>query len=231
MTLRLYRALIRLLPRRVRERDGEEMIRTLADQIAGASTPGAVQWRALIRFPLLLALEWRDVLFPARVPRHPSLSRGSRMEALTRMIRQGARGLARTPAFSLSVILLLGIGVGSVSAIFAVVDPVLLRALPYPDADRLIVVANGPHSIPAVQDMQAMHSVEAWAAASTDNARLTDHGIRSGSARRWSRGGSSRSSAPMRPWDACSSRPIPRPGIPRSSPTASGSGCSAPIQA
>jgi hypothetical protein len=36
MTMRLYRALIRLLPRHVRERDGEEMTRALADQIAGA---------------------------------------------------------------------------------------------------------------------------------------------------------------------------------------------------
>lgn len=98
------------------------------------------------------------------------------MESVTRMIRQGARGLARTPVFSLSVILLLGVGVGSVSAIFAVVDHVLLRPLPYPDADRLVVIENGSHSIPAVRDMQAMHSIEAWGAASTDNARLSDHG-------------------------------------------------------
>jgi putative ABC transport system permease protein len=175
MTLQLYRALIRLLPREVRERDGEEMTRALADQIAGARAPSAVRWRALIRFPLVLALEWRDVLLAGRVPAVPVPSRGSRMESVARMIRQGARGLARTPAFSLSVILLLGAGVGSVSAIFAVVDHVLLRPLPYRDADRVVVI-DGSHSIPAVRDMQAMHSIDAWAAASTDNARLTDHG-------------------------------------------------------
>ena len=176
MTLQLYRALIRLLPRRVRERDGEEMARTLADQITGARAPSAVRWRALSRFPLLLALEWRDALFAGRVPAPPVRSRGSRMESVARMIRQGARGLARAPVFSLSVILLLGVGVGSVSAIFAVVDHVLLRPLPYPDADRLVVIENGSHSIPAVRDMQAMHSIEAWGVASTDNANLTDHG-------------------------------------------------------
>jgi hypothetical protein len=49
------------------------------------------------------------------------------------------------------VILLLGAGVGSVSAIFAVVDHVLLRPLPYPDADRLVVVGIGQHAIPAVR--------------------------------------------------------------------------------
>lgn len=176
MTLQLYRALIRLLPRHVRERDGEEMARALADQIAGAGKPWAVRWRALIRFPLVLALEWRDVVLAGRVPASLAPSRGSRMESVSRMVRQGARGLARTPAFSLSVILLLGVGVGSVSAIFAVVDHVLLRPLPYPHADRLVVIENGSHSIPAVRDMQAMHSIEAWGAASTDNARLTDHG-------------------------------------------------------
>ena len=57
MTVRLYRALIRLLPRHVRERDGEEMAHALADQIADAHSPAAVRWRALSRFPLVLALE------------------------------------------------------------------------------------------------------------------------------------------------------------------------------
>ncbi|MGH7467433.1 MAG: ADOP family duplicated permease [Longimicrobiales bacterium] len=175
MTLLLYRALIRLLPRHVRERDGEEMTRALADQIAGARAPWAVRWRALIRFPLVLALEWRDVLFAGRVPAPPVSSRGSRMDSVVRMIRQGARALARTPAFSISVVLLLGMGVGSVSAIFAVVDHVLLRPLPYPDADRLVVI-EGSHSIPALRDMQTMQAVEAWAAASIDNARMTGRG-------------------------------------------------------
>jgi predicted permease len=175
VTLHLYRALIRLLPRRVRERDGEEMVRALADQIAGTRAPSAVRWRALTRFPLVLALEWRDVLLAGRVPPPPVSSGASRMESLARMIRQGARGLARTPAFSLSVILLLGAGVGGVSAIFAVVDHVLLRPLPYPDVDRLIVV-DGSHSMPAVQDLEAMRSIEAWGAAWTGDARLTDDG-------------------------------------------------------
>jgi predicted permease len=176
VTVRLYRALIRLLPRHVREQDGREMARALDDQIAAARAPSAVLWRALIRFPMVLALEWRDVLFAGRVPAAPVPSRGSRMENIRRMIRQGARGLARTPAFSLSVILLLGVGVGSVSAIFAVVDHVLLRPLPYPDADRLVMIGDVPESIPAVRDLQAMRSIEAWGAATTSTANLTDQG-------------------------------------------------------
>lgn len=175
MMLQLYRALIRLLPRHVRERDSEEMTRALADQIADARAPAAVRWRALIRFPLVLALEWRDVLLAGPVWGPPLPSRGPRMDSVDRMVRQGARALARTPAFSLSVVLLLGVGVGSVSAVFTIVDHVLLRPLPYPDADRLVVI-EGSHSIPALRDMQAMHAVDAWAAASTDNVRLIGRG-------------------------------------------------------
>ncbi len=176
MTLWLYRALVRMLPRRVRERDADEMLLALADQIAGAPSPSTVRWRALIRFPRVLALEWRDALFMGPLPAAMISPGASRMEAIARMMRQGVRSLARTPAFSLSVILLLGVGVGSVSAIFAVVDHVLLRSLPYPAADRLIVVENGSHSVPALRDMQAMHSIEAWGAASTGNAHLTGQG-------------------------------------------------------
>ena len=175
MILRLYRALVRLLPRHVRERDGDEMLRTLADQIADARDPSAVRRRALLRFPLVLALEWRDALVTPRVPSSPFASRASRMDTLGRMIRQGARSLARTPVFSLGVILLLGAGVGSVSAIFAVVDHVLLRPFPYPEADRIVLI-DGYHSIPAVRDLRGMRSVSAWAAASTENARLTGQG-------------------------------------------------------
>ncbi|MEO5800401.1 MAG: ADOP family duplicated permease, partial [Gemmatimonadales bacterium] len=86
------------------------------------------------------------------------------------------RGLARTPAFSLSVILLLGAGVGSASAIFAVVDHVLLRPLPYPEADRLIRVENGSHSVPAIRDLQAMRSIGLWGAGASENAHLTATG-------------------------------------------------------
>lgn len=176
MTLRLYRALIRLLPRRVRERDGEEISRTLSDQLANSRDPRATTWRAIRRFPVVLALEWRDALLAGRIPAPLPTARGSHMEALTRMVRQGARGLARTPAFSLSVILLLGLGVGSVSAMFAVVDHVLLRGMPYPSAERLFVVENGSHSMPGFQDMQSMPSVEAWAASTVSEGNLTGTG-------------------------------------------------------
>jgi putative ABC transport system permease protein len=52
----------------------------------------------------------------------------------------GARVLRKSPAFSLTVIAVLALGIGANSAVFSVVDAVLLRALPFPAADRLVMV-------------------------------------------------------------------------------------------
>lgn len=174
--LHAYRALIGLLPRSVQLRDGDEMLRTFEEQLADALNRRAVARRAFVRFPIALALEWRDVLLSREIPTPSPRPRGSHMDATTRMVKQSARGLMRTPAFSLSVVLLLGLGVGSVTAIFTVVDHVLLRRLPYPAAERLVGIGNGVHSIPAMRDFAAMKSVEAWAGATTDEATLTGAG-------------------------------------------------------
>ena len=53
-------------------------------------------------------------------------------------IRHASRSLRRTPAFTLTAILTLVIGMGAVAAIFAVVSGVLLRPLPYGSPDRLV---------------------------------------------------------------------------------------------
>ena len=55
-------------------------------------------------------------------------------------IRSTLRSLIGTPSFSLAVVLTLALGVGATSAMFGVVYATLFRPLPYPDADRLVVV-------------------------------------------------------------------------------------------
>ena len=61
-----------------------------------------------------------------------------RFETFLQDLRYGLRGILKSPGYSLVVILTLTLGIGANSAIFSVVDAVLLKPLPYPDAERLV---------------------------------------------------------------------------------------------
>ena len=58
-------------------------------------------------------------------------------------VRHGLRQLLRRPAFSIIAVLTLGLGIGASATIFSVANPILFAALPYPDANTLMMVWDG----------------------------------------------------------------------------------------
>jgi putative ABC transport system permease protein len=59
-------------------------------------------------------------------------------------LRSGIRTLVRNPGFSAAAVLLLALGIGTNTAIFSVVDAVLLRPLPYQDSSRIMQIWHVP---------------------------------------------------------------------------------------
>jgi len=74
-------------------------------------------------------------------------------EDVTRDVRHAARGLWRSPGFSLAVILTLALGIGGNTAVFSVVDQLLLRPLPYPDGDKLVMVEESTGGLNSRDDV------------------------------------------------------------------------------
>ena len=97
------------------------------------------------------------------------------MQQLTQDLRYAVRGLIKRPGFTLIAVMTLALGIGANSAIFSVVNGVLLRSLPLPDSQSLYAVHtgalsfnrfDGPFSYPEYQDVvqqtRSFQSIGAW---------------------------------------------------------------------
>ncbi|HEY7209881.1 MAG TPA: ABC transporter permease [Bryobacteraceae bacterium] len=102
-----------------------------------------------------------------------------RLEHLAKDLRYGCRNLLRTPGFTAVAVIALALGIGANTAIFSVVNAVLLRPLAYKDADRLVTVLHngtGPVATANYIDWRDQsHSFEAMGAADYWSSNLANN--------------------------------------------------------
>jgi putative ABC transport system permease protein len=118
-----YRALLFLYPASFRAEYGDEMSALFSGSLSRASSFGA-------RFALWAGAA-RDVLLNA-IRIH--------LDILGQDLRHTARSLARTPGFTATAILVAALGIGAAAGAFSITDHVLIRPLPFPESDRLVVI-------------------------------------------------------------------------------------------
>src|SRR5499427_2482501 len=93
------------------------------------------------------------------------------MQTLWRDLRYGARMLLKKSGFTLIAVLTLALGIGANTAMFSVVNAVLLRPLPFPESERLVFVEAENHAkfaAPDFRDLAIQNSSFSHLSAYTD---------------------------------------------------------------
>ena len=163
-----YRSLLRLYPKSFRAEYGKEMCAVFARDLNAATGFGVAA---------LMARACADTVSNA-VRVHADILRQD--------LRYALRSLGRTPGFTITVILVSALGIGATTATFSIADHVLIRPLPFPEPDELVVLTEDHTSLgyprlepspPNYRDWKRMAtSFESIEAFSGDGATLITNG-------------------------------------------------------
>jgi putative ABC transport system permease protein len=152
---RFFRLCLRALPRDFREKYGREMEVVFSE--ANRSRSGFVSRLAFAAGALgdLLRLRW--MLWRAENRFRVEKRRSASMESLWLDLKLALRSLGKRRDYALLALLTLAFGIGAVTAVFSVLNGVLLRPLPYRGSDRIVILwhdlGNGAQSLPALHPL------------------------------------------------------------------------------
>ncbi|MEZ4423755.1 MAG: ABC transporter permease [Gemmatimonadota bacterium] len=140
---RIFALLLRTLPRGFRERYGAELTETHGRRMETArSARGLVRLRTVAHEVAGLALLTLRLRFDrsTRTPSSLSRARPSMIDGLKQDLRTTLRSLRRNPAFAATVVGVLALGIGAVTAIFSAVNAYFFRPLPFLDEERVVAL-------------------------------------------------------------------------------------------
>jgi predicted permease len=128
--MRFYRSLLRLYPASFRAEYRDDLCYAFAERTS--------QLRGPLASATILLAALADVI-PNAIAAH--------WDVLRQDLGYAARSLWRTPGFALTAVLVVALGVGANTAVFSLADFVLVRPLPYAEADRLVKLWQGSQEL------------------------------------------------------------------------------------
>ena len=133
---RAYRAILHLYPRSFRDRFGDEMAELFHVRRRAAASRGTDR----LAFWGRTALDTFGSALQERLPDPAAMRRALFFTDARENVRDAVRVLRRSPAMTLTIVLLMTLTIGAATSVFSVVNAALIRPLPYGNPERLVSV-------------------------------------------------------------------------------------------